>query len=155
MDTTERGDRVWKHAQRQGDFNSVVWTMFSLYKLFVCVCVCYDCYIQTSEWSQVGLWTLFSLFKEDLCDAFHFSGLEFFLILHAHFCIFSFLGKEEPPLLACLFCSTQHKWDPSGYFFLPLVLGFGYLWFKENMIQGPSSSSWSSIRFFAKSCTFA
>jgi len=98
-----------------------------LYINCLCVCVCYDCYIQTSEWSQVGLWTLFSLFKEDLCDAFHFSGLEFFLILHAHFCIFSFLGKEEPPLLACLFCSTQHKWDPSGYFFLPLVLGFGYL----------------------------
>jgi hypothetical protein len=67
---------------------------------------------------------LFSSFEEDLGDAFYFSGLELFM--HT-FAFFSFLRKEESPLLACLFCSTQLKWDSSRYFFLPLVLGFGYL----------------------------
>ncbi len=61
----------------------------------VCVCVCDDCYIQSWEWSLVRPWTLFSFSKEDLCDAFYFSGLEFFLVLHAHFCIFFIFGERK------------------------------------------------------------
>jgi hypothetical protein len=95
---------------------------------------------------------LFSSFEEDLGDAFYFSGLEFFM--HT-FAFFSFLRNEEPPLLACPFCSTQHKWDPLGYFFLPLVFG---VWVSLIQVEPDSRIILillSSIRFFAKSCTFA
>jgi hypothetical protein len=72
---------------------------------------------------------LFSLFKEDLCNAFYFSGLEFSLgstCTLLHFLIFG-EGRTTPFSIPILFHSAQvgTLWDTTSSF--PFVLGFGYL----------------------------